>query len=370
MTVIGAGRNGRRSRRASRRRRRARARAVQAQGARPAQGSARDASRWTSPTSRSARPFTSATSSRPPACEILGDKHISVLAVAAPLTEEQEAGAGTAAADGRGGRRRDDQGEEGRGRRRRRRAKAPRKPRPARARPRPEGAGGKAGRQGRAGGKRRLPPPRRRRRSRPARSSAGRAAPALSRMENLHLIVGLGNPGAEYARTRHNAGFHGWSSELARRWRAALDAGTQVQRAAGAGRARDGQRVLLCEPQTFMNASGEAVQAVAGFYQVPPDAAAGGGGRCGSAAGRDPAAARRAAAAGITGWSPSSSIWARASSPRLRIGIGRDGRTARRDHRPRAGPVQPRQKPAVGASAGAGGRPGGMLAGRTACSRP
>src|SRR5688500_2872137 len=86
-------------------------------------------------------------------------------------------------------------------------------------------------------------------------------------MENVHLIVGLGNPEAEYARTRHNAGFlaverlaaeagASWSGE--RRLRAKL------------ARARIGERpVLLALPQTGMNVSGEAVRALMDYFQVP-----------------------------------------------------------------------------------------------------
>lgn len=86
-------------------------------------------------------------------------------------------------------------------------------------------------------------------------------------MEDLHLIVGLGNSGAEYVRTRHNAGFR-LVEKLAERWRADWSAAkkfhSRVVRVE-----RDGRRVLLCEPQTFMNLSGEAVGALVDFYQVP-----------------------------------------------------------------------------------------------------
>ena len=86
-------------------------------------------------------------------------------------------------------------------------------------------------------------------------------------MENLHLIVGLGNPGAEYAKTRHNAGFL-LVSKLAGRWKAdwALDKkfNARIARAE-----QDGNRVLLCEPQTYMNSSGETVGPLMGFYRVP-----------------------------------------------------------------------------------------------------
>ena len=144
-------------------------------------------------------------------------------------------------------------------------------------------------------------------------------------MEPLHLIVGLGNPGAEYAKTRHNAGFL-LVEKLAARWQA--DWKNERKFNARMARAeREGSRVLLCQPQTFMNSSGEAVGALMNFYQLPLDADAGGGGRCGFAAGRDPVAARAAAAAAITGWNPSSSIWARAN---LRgCGSASDARTAR-----------------------------------------
>ena len=80
------------------------------------------------------------------------------------------------------------------------------------------------------------------------------------------LIVGLGNPGAKYAGTRHNAGFDAldWA---ARRWgirvdRARFDALTGTGEAAG-------HKVLLLKPQTFVNLSGQAVGKAAAFYKVP-----------------------------------------------------------------------------------------------------
>jgi len=86
-------------------------------------------------------------------------------------------------------------------------------------------------------------------------------------MENLHLIVGLGNPGAQYAKTRHNAGFLA-VEQLAKRWRAAWTSEKKFN-ARMARAARSERPVLLCEPQTFMNASGEAVAAVVAFYRLP-----------------------------------------------------------------------------------------------------
>jgi peptidyl-tRNA hydrolase, PTH1 family len=86
-------------------------------------------------------------------------------------------------------------------------------------------------------------------------------------MENLYLIVGLGNPGADYARTRHNAGF-AVLDRLAARWRVSWAYEKKFNaRMARAERAE--RRVLLCQPQTYMNASGEAVGAVLDFYRVP-----------------------------------------------------------------------------------------------------
>ena len=88
-----------------------------------------------------------------------------------------------------------------------------------------------------------------------------------SLMESLHLIVGLGNPGAGYARTRHNAGFL-VVEELARRVSAVWNFEKKFD-ARVAKTERDGRKVLLAEPQTFMNASGEAVAALMNFYRVP-----------------------------------------------------------------------------------------------------
>lgn len=82
-----------------------------------------------------------------------------------------------------------------------------------------------------------------------------------------YLIVGLGNPGAKYEMTRHNAGFLCLD-------KLAEDCGATVNRlkyhALCADTVLAGRRVLLMKPQTFMNASGEAVAEAARFYKIPP----------------------------------------------------------------------------------------------------
>jgi PTH1 family peptidyl-tRNA hydrolase len=88
-------------------------------------------------------------------------------------------------------------------------------------------------------------------------------------MENVHLIVGLGNPGAEYAQTRHNAGFL-VAERLAGRWRASWTVEKKFQSRIARSEFA-GQQLFLAEPQTYMNSSGEAVAAVSAFYRVPLD---------------------------------------------------------------------------------------------------
>jgi PTH1 family peptidyl-tRNA hydrolase len=81
------------------------------------------------------------------------------------------------------------------------------------------------------------------------------------------LVVGLGNPGVQYARTRHNAG---WLvvDELARRlegrWRTKFSGQLAEVRL-------DGLRLALLKPETFMNDSGRSVAAAARFFKVEPD---------------------------------------------------------------------------------------------------
>lgn len=86
----------------------------------------------------------------------------------------------------------------------------------------------------------------------------------------LQLIVGLGNPGPEYDRTRHNAGAD-FVTELARREGASL-----VPEAKFFGlTARifvNGRDLRLLIPTTFMNRSGQAIAAMASFYKIPPEA--------------------------------------------------------------------------------------------------
>jgi len=85
--------------------------------------------------------------------------------------------------------------------------------------------------------------------------------------EPLKLIVGLGNPGTEYARTRHNAGFQ-FLDELARRHGALFR--SEPRHRAEAARARIGDAELwLLKPMNYMNRSGDPVRSVASFYKVP-----------------------------------------------------------------------------------------------------
>ncbi len=83
-----------------------------------------------------------------------------------------------------------------------------------------------------------------------------------------YLVVGLGNFGAQYAHTRHNAGFE-VTDLLSRRWNAPLTR----SRCKGllAEVRRGGKRVVLCQPQTYMNASGECVAELLAWYKCPLD---------------------------------------------------------------------------------------------------
>ncbi|MBM7866393.1 aminoacyl-tRNA hydrolase [Heliobacterium gestii] len=84
----------------------------------------------------------------------------------------------------------------------------------------------------------------------------------------MKAIVGLGNPGLQYARTRHNIGFM-VIDRLAEMWGAD---GFRDKFQGLCSEARvDGEKVLLLKPQTYMNLSGQAVAAMAVFYKLPPE---------------------------------------------------------------------------------------------------
>lgn len=81
----------------------------------------------------------------------------------------------------------------------------------------------------------------------------------------FQLIVGLGNPGRDYADTRHNVGFmilDRLASKAGAAWRTEKSWQAEVARAGS---------TWLCKPQTYMNLSGESVAALAGFYKIPSD---------------------------------------------------------------------------------------------------
>lgn len=83
-----------------------------------------------------------------------------------------------------------------------------------------------------------------------------------------HIVVGLGNPGKDYAFTRHNAGFLAldYMSDILK-----VKINRSKYKALVAEAVIEGKRVLLMQPQTYMNNSGEAVSEAARFYKIKPE---------------------------------------------------------------------------------------------------
>ena len=84
----------------------------------------------------------------------------------------------------------------------------------------------------------------------------------------MYIIAGLGNPGREYEKTRHNVGF-----EVIDRLAERLEVSNWEKKyKALAGKAiHAGEKLLLLKPQTYMNLSGESLLSAASFYRVTPD---------------------------------------------------------------------------------------------------
>ena len=89
----------------------------------------------------------------------------------------------------------------------------------------------------------------------------------------MKLIIGLGNPGKEYEKTRHNVGFmviDAFCDNLKKNnkfsnWELSKKFNAQI-----CGAEINGQKIILSKPMTFMNASGQAVQLIANYYHIPP----------------------------------------------------------------------------------------------------
>ncbi len=86
--------------------------------------------------------------------------------------------------------------------------------------------------------------------------------------KETYLVVGLGNYGTQYAHTRHNVGFD-VTDILSKRWQAPLIKNHCKSLLAEVN--LDGARVVLCQPQTYMNASGECIAELLNWYKCPLD---------------------------------------------------------------------------------------------------
>jgi len=89
----------------------------------------------------------------------------------------------------------------------------------------------------------------------------------MSTRSRIRMIVGLGNPGPDYDETRHNAGF--WLVDLLARQHGGTFRSERKFNAEAASSRIDGTDVLLLKPQTFMNRSGQAVQAACAYLKIP-----------------------------------------------------------------------------------------------------
>ena len=146
----------------------------------------------------------------------------------------------------------------------------------------------------------------------------------------MKLIVGLGNPGQEYRDTRHNVGFMVVDA-LVDRWRVA-DQWREKFEALQIKTVRGDEQVIIAKPLTFMNLSGQAVQALAGFYKIEPadvfvvtDDVALPVGRL--------RARREGGAGGHNGLKSIIQSLATQAFPRMRVGVGRgDDRRDLADH--------------------------------------
>ena len=90
----------------------------------------------------------------------------------------------------------------------------------------------------------------------------------FGKKQDAWLIVGLGNPGKEYAQTRHNCG---WMAidHIAEKLSCKIDKG-KFQGLYGQA-AFNGNKIFLLKPQTYMNASGQSVLQMTAYYQIPPE---------------------------------------------------------------------------------------------------
>jgi PTH1 family peptidyl-tRNA hydrolase len=139
------------------------------------------------------------------------------------------------------------------------------------------------------------------------------------------LVVGLGNPGREYARNRHNVGYL-VVDELARRhdgaWRSKFDGRLADVRI-------DGHKVALLKPETYMNESGRSVAAARKFFKLEPDAVLVVHDESDLEVGR----LQARLGGGLAGHNGLRSIAASLGTPdflRIRVGVGRPGRGDRR----------------------------------------
>ena len=86
--------------------------------------------------------------------------------------------------------------------------------------------------------------------------------------KEVFLVVGLGNPGEEYAHTRHNAGFDVMAL-LEKYYQVTL--GRKMLQGILTEIIQPDRKIVLCEPQTYMNASGECVEKLMRWYHCEPD---------------------------------------------------------------------------------------------------